>query len=104
MVDEAEDAGTGWFRSVPRRTVFRRLETRGRTWAGTGSVSVTDTHLVFEGERRRTTSLRTIRAAERYEALVWIRRRKAHDWLVRCQTDDEAKALVVALGRSARDS
>ena len=84
--------------------MFRRLESGREAWAGTGAVSVTDEHLVFEGARRRHTSLRTIRGVERYESVLWIQRRNAHDWLVRCRTDDEAKALVAALRESARAS
>ena len=104
MADHVRDATHAWFRSVPRRTVFRRLETRRGDWEGSGSVSVTDIHLVFDGARARTTSRRTIRAVERYEALVWIQRRRAHDWLVRCRTDPEAKALVAALRQPAEAS
>ncbi|WP_179299424.1 hypothetical protein [Rubrivirga marina] len=99
-----KDATVGWFGEPARRKVFRRLEHGPGGWDGPGAVSVTDEHLIFEGHRRRTTSLRTIRGVERYEAVVWIQRRNAHDWLVRCQADAEAKALVAALRPSGEAS
>lgn len=99
-VEEIEDAQWGWFDQPPRRTVFRRLE-KASDWADRGAVTVIDAHLVFEGERRRRTSLSTVGAVERYEALVWVRRVRAHDWLVRCRTDAEAEGLVAALRRAA---
>jgi hypothetical protein len=102
-VEEIEDARWGWFAEPPRRTVFRRLEKAG-DWEGRGAVTVTDAHLVFDGERRRRTSLRTIGGVERYEALVWVRRIRSHDWLVQCRSDGEAKALGGALREPARAS
>lgn len=100
LASDVRDATRGWFGEPPRRTVFRRLESGRKAWEGTGTVTVTDEHLVFEGARRRRTSLHTIRGVERYEEAVWIHRRNAHDWLVQCQDDDEAKALVAALRQS----
>ena len=70
-------------------------------WDGPGAVSVTETHLVFAAaDRQRRTSLRTVEAAERAGAALWVRRRRSHDWLVRFEDEEGARRVEVALRRA----
>ncbi len=73
-------------------------------WTGAGAVTVTDAHLVFaDDDRQRRTSLRTVRAAERVGAVLWVRRRNAHDWLVRFEREGDARRVEVALRRAVAE-
>ncbi|WP_420456123.1 hypothetical protein [Rubrivirga sp.] len=100
---ETAATSTGWwiFRqdepATPSQVVGALAEAPAE-WEGSGPVRVTATHLVFEGERPRRTSLKTVTGAVRAGTSVWVQRRRAHDWLVECRTDAEAEALVDALG------
>ena len=69
-------------------------------WSGPGPVAVTATHLVLgEGGARRRASLHTVEAVEHEGDAVWVRRRRAHDWVVRYADAAEAARLAEALGR-----
>ena len=76
--------------------MVRRLSRRA-DWQGPGAVGLTDQSLVFDGPRTRRTSLRTIESVVRRGETVWLRRRRAHDWLVRCASEADAVALADAL-------
>lgn len=94
----------GWWlfrRAVPPRpdAVVRALAGRSVAWAGTGGARVTDTHLVFEptfeaaGTRRRT-SLDTVEGVVVAGPIVWVRRRRAYDWLVRFASEADAARVA----------
>ena len=99
LADEVREAERHVFFSPRPRTVVERLGAR-RTllWADHSEVAVSNSHLRFEGRRTRHTSRSTIEAVIRAGDLIWIQRRSAHDWLVRCPTEADAVALVAALG------
>ena len=78
--------------------VARALGRVGDSWDGRGTVRVTDTHLVFEGESERRTSRRTVRRVVQSGRVLWVRRRRAHDWAVRFETDADAARIAGALG------
>ena len=105
-VRAATQTGTtwaGWWlfrRPVPPRPedVARALGGVGDSWGGRGTVRVTDTHLVFEGEDERWTSRRTVTGVVQSGRALWVRRRLAHDWAVRFETDADAARIARALG------
>lgn len=57
--------------------------------------------MIFEGDRTRQTSLRTIEGVVQSEDVLWVQRRSAHDWLVQCATESDATTLADALRQSA---
>ncbi|MDT0631071.1 hypothetical protein RQM47_02045 [Rubrivirga sp. S365] len=79
--------------------VARALGGAEDSWDGRGTVRVTDTHLVFEGggEVRRT-SRRTVAAVVQSDRVLWVRRRRAHDWAVRFETEAEVARVAQDLG------
>lgn len=80
-----------------RRTVLRRLADADG-WRGPGTVTVTDRQLVLDGPSRHRATLATVEAVDRAGTLVWVRRRRAHGWLLRCRTEADAEAVAAALG------
>ena len=57
--------------------------------------------MVFDGSPTRRTSLRTVESVVRRGEVVWVRRRRAHDWLIRCADDRDAVAVVRRLRSAA---
>ena len=57
--------------------------------------------MVFDGSPARRTSLRTVESVVRRGEVVWVRRRRAHDWLIRCADDRDAVAVVRRLRSAA---
>ena len=49
--------------------------------------------MVFDGSPTRRTSLRTVESVVRCDQVVWVRRRRAHDWLIRCADERDAAAV-----------
>lgn len=94
LAAEGRAAERGRFFRPPRRAVIARLVEADGDWAGPGDVGLDGRRLVFEARtERRRTSLRTVEAVERRDAVLWVRRRRAHDWLVRCRSVPEAEGL-----------
>ncbi len=96
LTAEVGGAERHWVLKPSRRTVLQRLANE-EDWPGHGSVRVSDEHLILDGADRNRASRTTIQAVERSGVLVLVRRRQAHDWIVRCRTAAEAEALVAAL-------
>lgn len=88
-------------RAVPS---VRQLAEEPAGWSGPGPVRVTHQHLVLgTGRQRRRASLGTVASVAREGAAVWVHRRRAHDWLVRC-ADEAGAARVVEALRAATDT
>ena len=82
----------------------RQLAEAPEGWGGPGPVSVTGTHLVLgAGGQRWRASLDTITTLVDAGDAVWVRRRRAHGWLVRC-ADEAAAAELSAAIRAATDA
>ena len=101
---ESATSWAGWWlfrRRVPPRPedVARALADTTATWAGPGRARATDTQLVLEGAgQERRTSLATVEDVVADGRVLWVRRRRAHDWLVRCETEADAVRLAHTLG------
>ncbi len=68
-------------------------------WDAPGLVALTDEHLVLHGpDGLRRTSLHTITAAEWGGAFVWVRRRRAHGWLLSLKSEADAERVWEAIG------
>ena len=82
----------------PRRagSVAERLAESG-AWLGPGDVGVEDGRLVLRGPTTNTAGLATIEEVVQDDDLVWVRRRRAHDWLVACASEADAQALAESL-------
>ncbi|MGB3544811.1 hypothetical protein [Rubrivirga sp.] len=103
LTAEVAQADHGWFGSAQASTVVKRL---GGAWPSAwerkniGHVTVDTERLTFRRTSGGTpwhTSLRTIEAIHRRGTDVWIQRRHAHDWLLRCALDEAAERLTQAL-------
>ena len=81
-------------------TVVRRLS-RHVEWRGPAEIGLTDAVLVFDGDPTRRTSLRTVESVVRRDEVVWVRRRRAHDWLIRCASERDAVRLAEAVRAGA---
>ncbi len=101
------DRVRGWLRGrFESRTeaATRQLAEARSAWDGPGPVSVTQTHLVLGTDcHRRRASLATIATVAHEGRAVWVRRRRAHDWLVRCEDEADAARLADAI-RAATDA
>ena len=105
VAEATEGAATwaGWWlfrrRTPPRpEAVAQRLADNTEAWAGPGQVRATDRHVVFEAGRfRRRASLRTVDGVTLAGRVLWVRRRRAHGWLVWFETGADAERLRDAL-------
>lgn len=109
LVDEVRTAESGWFLPVRPQVATRRLASGSFSWdawQGPGDVAVTPELMIFSGSEGRLarTSLRTINGIHRHKASLWIERRYAHDWVVRCQNETEAIRLQAALRGETREA
>ena len=103
------DARSFWQRLVspaappdPGETV-RALDARDAAWDGPGRASVTHSHLVFEADGSTSrTSLRTVVGVVARGRTLWVRRRRAHDWLVRFEAASDADRVRHALSGAGR--
>ncbi len=64
-------------------------------------MAFTDRQMVFDGSPTRRTSLRTVESVVRRDEVVWVRRLRAHDWLIRCADERDAVAVAERLQRPA---
>ena len=99
---QASTTWAGWWlfrRPVPPRpdAVARALGGVAAAWDGWGTVRVTGTHLVFEGEDERRTSRRTVTDVVQSGRVLWVRRHLAHDWTILFETDVDAARVARAL-------
>ncbi|WP_412060925.1 hypothetical protein [Rubrivirga sp. IMCC45206] len=95
---EERRRGVRWFGTVSQTELAERLAEAPVTWTGAGSVFVDATRLVLDDPRRRqTASLSTITSVVRHEDTVWVRRQRAHNWLIECASEADAKRLHTAL-------
>lgn len=105
---EAVWAPRRWFqtRAVARPSerapsVVRRLGDAEAAWSGPGVARVTSQHLVFEdGDRRDRSRLVTIHAVVQDGDLLWVRRRRAPDWIARFRDDAEAEYMQARISRA----
>lgn len=91
---------TGAVRRPPGRptSTAARLGAAEAAWRGPGTVRLTKTRLVFEDDEGRGRSrLATVRAVERDGALLWVHRRRAHDWIARFASAADARRIEAAL-------
>ena len=96
LLDEILEAGMSW-RGERTREGLREQLARLQGWSDTGSLSLSGKQLAFEGAVPHYTTLKTIEGIEWSGRAVWIRRRRAYDWLLRCRTREDAEALVARL-------
>ena len=95
LAAEAAAARRRWPGGASNAFVAERLGDRPARWEGPGDVAVAD-RLVFRGPTVRRTSLSTVERVVVHERLVWVQRRRAHDWLIRCASRAGAGALADA--------
>ncbi len=95
---EERRRGVRWYGTASQKQLAERLAEAPVAWPGTGAVIVDATRLIFDDQRRRqTASLSTITSVVRHGTAVWVRRRRAHNWLVECASESDAKGLHKAL-------
>ena len=94
----------GWLRPAAERDdrahVLGVLARSPAEWPGAGAIALTDRHLVLDGRPRQRAALATIAAAEWEGRVVWVRRRRAHDWLLEMETEAEAGRVWRRIGRA----
>ncbi|MEL6614744.1 MAG: hypothetical protein AAFQ43_03350 [Bacteroidota bacterium] len=67
-------------------------------WSGLGTVRYGGRDLLLHDKSdRRTVSMHTLRGVHVNDRLVWLDRRKGHDWVVEFLTDEEADAFADAV-------
>ena len=96
LVDDILEAGMSW-RGERTRQGLREQLARLEGWSDAGFLSLSDHQLAFEGAVPHYMTLKTIEGIEWSGRVVWIRRRRAYDWLLRCRTREDAEALVARL-------
>ena len=96
LAAESQAARRRWPGGVTNARVVERLGDRRAEWEGPGSVAVAGGRLVFRGPTVRRTSLGTVERVVARDDLVWVWRRRAHDWLIWCASPADADALADA--------
>lgn len=94
------DPDEGKTDSLARVRHLARELRRGRDlkWGGPGTVRLDGEQLVFEDDDRAArTSLSTIEAVERDGPHLWIKRRRAHDWLIWFENAADAERIEAAV-------
>ena len=102
LTDEVAGASYSWIGAASPSTVAKRLgQDSDALWqrADVGTVEIDADHLTLRrrvGTFDRRSALRTVEVVHRRGALLWVRRVRAHDWLLRCPSGRDAERMVHA--------